>query len=205
MKRNVSSILIGAGTALILAALGLFFYNQQEAAAADRSVTALLPKLRSQIESNQSSHSGQGLPELTESLTDPYSFEMDTLSVDGHDYIGYLMIPSLGIEMPIMSDWSMEKLRIAPSRYTGSVNGGDLVLMGHNYDRGFGQIPKLELGDAVYFRDVNGIVTAYQVVAKDVLSAESVEEMVSGEYDMTLFTCTYGGRERLTIRCEILS
>ncbi len=181
---------------MILAALGLFFYNQQEAAAADRSVTALLPELRTQIESNQSSGRESG------AVTDPYSLEMDTLSVEGHDYIGYLMIPKLGIEMPIMSDWSMEKLRIAPTRYTGSVNGSDLVLMGHNYDRGFGQLPKMELGDEVYFRDVTGVVTAYQVVAKDILSADSVEEMVSGEYDMTLFTCTYGGRDRLTIRCD---
>jgi sortase A len=29
-----------------------------------------------------------------------------------------------------------------------------------------------------------------------------VEEMESDEWDLTLFTCTIGGKSRVTIRCE---
>ena len=48
---------------------------------------------------------------------------------------------------------------------------------------------------------MNGIRTAYEVVALDVLVPAAVEEMIAGEYDMTLFTCTYGGKSRVTVRC----
>ncbi len=202
MKRKVSNVLIGVGSVLILSALAIFSYNAQEAAAADQWAMELMPKLMMQIESNQGTYDEQKPSEAAEHLPDPYSTVMDTLAVDGNDYIGYLMVPKLGLEMPIMSDWSMEKLRVSPCRYAGSIGGDDLVLMGHNYDRGFGQLPKIEIGNDIYFRDVNGVVTSYRVVAKDILAAASVEEMVSGEYDMTLFTCTYGGQNRLTIRCE---
>ena len=41
----------------------------------------------------------------------------------------------------------------------------------------------------------------YQVEAIDVLEATAVEEMVAGDYPLTLFTCTYGGKNRLTVRC----
>ncbi len=205
MKPRISNILIGLGTLLILAALVLFAYNQQEAASADRAAKDQLSKLMMQMETSRRENDGKSHLDMVQHLTDPYTAVMDTLTVDGHEYIGYLTIPDLGIEMPIMSDWSMEKLRIAPCRYSGSVGGNDLVLMGHNYDRGFGQLPQIEVGSEIYFRDVNGIMTVYQVVAKDILAATSVEEMVSGEYDLTLFTCTYGGQNRLTIRCEKMS
>lgn len=202
MRNKFSNLLIGIGSVLVLAALMLFLYNQREASAAKQTAMELLDDLVVQIESNRPEAAGQQISAATEHLPDPYSTVMDTVSVDGYQYIGYLTIPSLDMEMPIMSDWSREKLRIASCRYAGSVGGNDLVLMGHNYDSGFGQLFQINVGDAVYFRDVNGTVTAYQVVAKDVLAASAVEEMISGEYDLTLFTCTYGGQNRMTIRCE---
>lgn len=205
MKIKLSNVLIAVGSIMVLAALALFSYNQWESSQADQATMELLPKLVDEIESNQSETIGQEGPSGTESLLDPYSTVMDTVSVDGHDYIGYLMIPSLNMEQPIMSDWSMKKLKIASCRYYGSVNGNDLVLMGHNYDRGFARLSKIEIGAEVYFRDVNGITTAYKVVETDILAPTSVEEMVSGEYDLTLFTCTYGGKTRRTIRCDKIS
>ena len=35
-----------------------------------------------------------------------------------------------------------------------------------------------------------------------VVSFTAVEEMTAGEYDLTLFTCTYGGQSRVTVRCD---
>ena len=54
----------------------------------------------------------------------------------------------------------------------------------------------------VAFTDMNGVVTRYQVVDMDELSPYAVAEMVSGEFDLTLFTCTYGGKKRVTVRCD---
>jgi sortase A len=74
--------------------------------------------------------------------------------------------------------------------------------MAHNYASHFGGLSKLSEGDSVIFTDMDGIVTAYEVVAQDVLAPNAVEEMTSGDFDLTLFTCTYGGKSRVTVYCD---
>jgi sortase A len=49
---------------------------------------------------------------------------------------------------------------------------------------------------------MNGIATEYFVVGRDVLEPNAVEEVTSGHFDLTLFTCTYGGRTRVTVYCD---
>ena len=87
-------------------------------------------------------------------------------------------------------------LEMAPCRYYGSIGGEDLVLMAHNYASHFGRIDELRPGDTVCFTDMDGISTWYQVTVRDLLPPTAVEEMTSGGSDLTLFTCTYGGRTR---------
>ena len=65
------------------------------------------------------------------------------------------------------------------------------------------RLAELAEGDSVVFTDMDGIATVYQVVAQDVLSATAVEEMTAGVFDLTLFTCTYGGKSRMTVYCDI--
>ena len=60
----------------------------------------------------------------------------------------------------------------------------------------------LQVGDAVYFTDVGGNVISYEVSATEILKPTQVEEMRNSSWDLTLYTCTYGGRERVTIRCK---
>ena len=103
-----------------------------------------------------------------------------------------------------MADWSYPQLRIAPCRYSGSIWSDDMVLMAHNYARHFGQLSRLSIGEEVIFKDVNGITITYEVMAIDTLNPTEVEDMTSGEYDLTLFTCTYGGKSRVTVRCDRL-
>ena len=54
------------------------------------------------------------------------------------------------------------------------------------------------------FADMDGKVWKYQVVATDVLPADAVEEMTSGEYDLTLYTCATNRTHRITIRCDLV-
>ena len=49
---------------------------------------------------------------------------------------------------------------------------------------------------------MDGLATRYEVTATEVLNPTAVEDMTSGEYDLTLFTCTYGGENRITVRCD---
>ena len=189
------------GFLMVLAASALFLWNQREAELAEEAVTAVLPQIIQEIPEEPER---EVLAELAapEEILDPSAFEMTEVVINGYAYIGYLSLPALELELPILSDWTYKKLQISPCRYFGSVRGGDMVIMAHNYPKHFGNLSKLRLGDSVVFTDMDGVVTKYQVVGQDVLSPDAVEEMTSGEYDLTLFTCTYGGKSRVTVYCD---
>lgn len=126
--------------------------------------------------------------------------EMPTLQIGKQSYIGYIELPTLGLSLPVMSEWSYPKLRIAPCRYTGSVYDDSLIILAHNYTRHFGGIKDLAIGDPVQFIDAEGNIYQYTVAKHETLEKRDVREMVENEYDLTLFTCTYGGRNRITVR-----
>ena len=194
------------GVILLGGALVLFVHNQREASQAEMQSVTLLPQLMQVIEESENTAAepvtyAQPVGTPVEFL-DPSAFEMTEVQINGYAYIGYLSIPKLNLELPIMADWDYNRLRIAPCRYVGSVRGEDLVIMAHNYASHFGGLSKLTEGDSVIFTDMDGVVTVYQVVAQDILDPYAVEEMVSGEFDLTLFTCTYGGQSRVTVYCD---
>ena len=151
-----------------------------------------------QVNAQEATTTETTLPETEPTVSVP---EMPTQTVNGWDYIGYLSIPSLDLTLPIQSQWSYEGLRVAPGRFYGSTYTGDLVLTAHNYSQHFGRIGDLQPGDTVCFTDMDGHVTNYRVTALETLAPEDVEGMLSGEYDLTLFTCTVGGKSRVTVRC----
>ena len=50
--------------------------------------------------------------------------------------------------------------------------------------------------------DMDGNVFSYEVSSLETLSPYAVSDMTSGDWDLTLFTCTVGGQSRLAIRCD---
>ncbi|MBE6882424.1 MAG: sortase [Oscillospiraceae bacterium] len=196
MKAKIGTFLMIIGSVLIFAALGLFIYNEHEQNLAAESVSKLMPQLVEAIRVQKEETSEPVLPTVNPQK------EMKTAEIDGHEYIGFVGIPALGLELPVMADWDYDKLKIAPCRYSGSVFTGDLVVMAHNYKKHFGSLSTLRPGDSVTFTDMEGQTLYYEVAALDVLSSTAVEDMTSGEFDFTLFTCTYGGESRVTVRCD---
>lgn len=198
MRNKLGSLLIVLGALLIAAALALLMHNHQEQLRAASASQQAIPKVVEAI------HSRHAEPEPSPEPEDPAEPvpDMAVVEIDGYDYIGFLGIPSLELELPIMSDWSHTQLQIAPCRYAGSTYTNDMVLMAHNYDMHFGRIRDLKTDDIITFTDMDGKTIEYRVVALDVLAADAVEEMIAGEYDLSLFTCTYGGHSRVTVRCD---
>lgn len=129
--------------------------------------------------------------------------EMPTVEVDGNLYIGTLEIPALELSLPVMSEWSYPKLKIAPCRYTGSAYQNNMVIAAHNYATHFGQLKNLTPGDSILFTDADGNLFSYQVGELEVLGPTDIEDMVDSGWELTLFTCTYGGKTRLTVRCQL--
>ena len=128
--------------------------------------------------------------------------EMPVITIEQEDYLGTLTIPSLGLTLPVLDDWSYPKLKKAPCRYVGSVYQDDMVIAAHNYTTHFGSINKLRSGDTMTFRDADGNTFIYEVIELEILQPTDVEEMQTGDWDLTLFTCTVGGSSRVTVRCE---
>ena len=128
--------------------------------------------------------------------------DMPVVDVEGRSFIGTVQVPSLGLLLPIQSEWAKENAKVSVCRYEGSAYENDLIICGHNYSEHFGTLGELTTGDSVIVTDMNGKSFYYQVVNIETLGAYDVEKMESGEWDLTLFTCTVGGANRVTVRCE---
>ena len=196
------------GISLVLGAAYLLRINRQENTVAQESSEGVLSSLVQQIQENTEETLAESdtMPELerykpVDLLTEEEK-KMTEVMIRGIPYIGYLSIPKLELDLPIISTWNYSQLKVAPCRYVGTVLGEDLVLMAHNYKSHFGKISQLETGDAVTFTDMDGNIINYEVVGEDILEPTAVEEMTAGIYDLTLFTCTYGGQYRVTVYCD---
>lgn len=191
MKRKLGAVLIALGTALVLSALGLYLVNRQ---ASDHAMQV----------------SRQVMPQMVERITlrreqepEPYYGSLPVESIDGYGYVGYLSIPALELEQPVLSELDLQGLEIAPCRYSGDRADRGLVIGGHNYSHNFGRLSRLRVGDDVSFVDMDGRQYDYQVSEVEILPPTAVEEMISTDYDLTLFTCTFGGADRIAVRCDL--
>ena len=128
--------------------------------------------------------------------------DMPVVDVEGRSFIGTVQIPSLGLLLPIQNEWGKDNAKVSVCRYEGSAYEDDLIICGHNYSEHFGTLNELATGDSIIVTDMNGKSFYYQVVNIETLGAYDVEKMESGEWDLTLFTCTVGGSNRVTVRCE---
>lgn len=198
MKRKIGKLLMGTGMLLILAAFLLTAYNIWEAKKADEASGQILGHLEDVIDRQNDLEDEQKNP-LYQLYPD---MEMPVVEIDGISYIGILEIPSLNLKLPVAAEWSYPNLRSSPCRYKGSVYQDNMIIAGHNYNRHFGRLKDLNPGDGVCFTDVDGNRFGYEVVDMEAIPGTAVEDMEAGEWDMTLFTCTYGGKSRVTIRCR---
>ena len=197
MARRRYKILIGVGLLLIAAALALVAYNIADAQRAAKSAAQALEALE-QASPAVSAAEPDAAPAY---VADP-DMEMPTVTVEGNDYIGQLDIDALGLSLPVISEWSYPALKVAPCRYTGSAYQDNMIIAAHNYSSHFGRLSQLSAGDAVRFTDVDGNVFTYTVSQIEDLPGTGIEEMQAGDWDLTLLTCTLGGRTRLTVRCD---
>lgn len=192
------------GSALIIAALALFLYNAREQTAAAEAAAEVMPQLVEVIQHRVEEAETVTQPPVEEetAVTLPEARTMAEETINGYGYVGFIGLPTLEMELPILAKWDYRRLQIAPCRYWGDMYSDDLVIMAHNYRTHFGRISELRVGDTVTVTDMDAVTVEYEVVAVDILDPTAVEEMIAGDYDLTLFTCTYGGKSRVTVRCD---
>lgn len=190
------SFLIGLGLLLIAAAFCLTGYNLWDEQRALQTVEQVREETKENVALEDAYEETEPAYKLNPEMAMPEK------EIDGWKYIGVLTIPSQGIELPVISEWSYPALKVAPCRYMGSAYKDDFIIAGHNYRVHLGRIKNLQPGDMVYFTDMDGNEFQYEVVVCETLMPRDIEGMKSGEWDLTLFTCTLGGQYRVTVRCE---
>ncbi len=114
------------GLVLLAAAVLLGVYNVVTDKRGGSSADTFLTEMQSQLEERQAE--AAETPEDTtepEGILSEYQTETFTeetlLEIDGQYYLGYISIPAIGIELPVLSEWSYANLKIAPCRYEGKI------------------------------------------------------------------------------------
>lgn len=190
MKRNKRGmIFIAVGVTLLLVASGLYVKNIYEDKKAGEYASGLLNQLVAQ-EKRQIINKNENLP---------------IIEIDGDAFIGKIVIDKLGTTLPVFDEWSYERLKKAPCRYSGSIATDNLIIAAHNYKSHFGDLKTLEKDDEIIFVDANGKKYKYAVKEITFLDGTAVTDMQSGKWDFTLFTCTKSGKQRVTVRCDKIS
>lgn len=125
----------------------------------------------------------------------------ETVMLGEYSLLGVLRIPSLGLALPVMSDWSYPLLTAAPCRYSGSLAEGDLVILGHSYRSHFRCLWTIEPGTEVELTDAAGETHSFIVAAVETVPGTAAAALPS-DYPLTLFTCTADSAHRVLVRCE---
>ncbi len=149
----------------------------------------------------ETTEAAEGAEEF-EGTDDEAADQEEELMIDGIGYLGYLSFPEFGRDLPVIADWDYEKLKEAPVRYDGTFEENNIVIAGHAYKSHFRFFEDEKPGFRVIFTDPFGNETVYRIVEKEVLQPTEIERMKIGDWDMTLFTCTYSGKARLALRCS---
>lgn len=195
MKNKLGAVLMLCGVILLAAAVPLIWHNQNESHSAEAIVNATLPLVKKSIlQANK--------PEASQSTVWQAIDSQASVTVGDSEYLGILAIPSLSLELPIHTEWSEAALKTAPCRQQGSALTDDLVIAGHNYTEHFGRLDRLTTGETLTLTLPSGEEIKYTVAEISTLSPTAVDEVLESSYPLTLYTCTFSGRERIVVRCN---
>ena len=191
MSRCFGIVCILLGVCCLLSAAGLVVYNKWDDKNAQKASQDMLQEIQQQIAEESDSENVEQHPQ-----------QMPVGEIKGYEYIGILTIPALEVELPVLTDWSYAKLKVAPCLYYGNCYEPDFVIAAHNYQSHFGRLSKLQAGDIVTFTDVSGNIYGYEVILIETLAENATKEMITSGFDLSLYTCTPGGGSRVTVRCN---
>lgn len=133
-------------------------------------------------------------------------------SPDGTKYVvdSILNIPSLEINYPVLSETTDELLKISLNKFWGGDPNtvGNYCIVGHNYDGKdifFGKLHKIQKDDIVELKDKTGEIVKYKVYNTFIVQPTDVactSQLTNGKREITLITCSDGGKTRLVVKCR---
>lgn len=207
-SKSTGNGFIVAGAVLIFLASALVLYNEVDNYRCEKAAEGVLNEVADYVdyeaaineilEGNKENPSTAVPPDTLL----PEEYVEKTFVIQDVEYIGVINIPAIDITLPVTSDWDMKKMKSAACRYSGSKGNDDLIICAHNLKAFFSGIKSLDTDDIIIFVDAEGTAYSYRVIQIGTISAYDTEKMLSGseEWDITLFTCTYGGSDRYAVR-----
>ena len=181
--KNKGVVFLIIGCILLLVACGWYAYNIIE-------------------DKNAGQYAAEILHEFNEAQNEKTDKDTPIITVGGNAFCGKVIIEKLSVELPVYDEWNYTRLKSAPCRYMGSIDRNDIIIAAHNYRSHFGLLNTLVIGDEIEFVDAYGRSHLYEVCELITLDGSAVSDMQSGGWDLTLFTCTKGGEQRVTVRCN---
>ena len=166
----------------------------------------ILKNVRQVVEEQQNPSTEEG--SLEQPISNEYTTEYTT--EDGqttYSAESIVKIPSLGIEYPVLSEWSEELLKISVNKFWGPKPNevGNYVIVGHNYKSGkmFGKLKSINMGDIIELTDLTGRTIKYVVSEKYIIEDDDTRctsQLTNGRRKITLITCSNGGAKRLVVQ-----
>ena len=196
MKSKAGIFLMLAGGAAIIFSLIIIAVNIRLDSQGKKNSENVLNILESEIssysedENNITYTDGNGLK------------KSKTISVDNNYYSGIIDIPEIGIKLPVMSEWNYDNLNISPCLFYNDEKNNRKIIAGHNYSSHFGKLKQLKKGDYIIFTNAENKRVIYKVLQTEILGSTDTDKMLGGDdWNLTLFTCSLSGYERVTVRC----
>ena len=126
-----------------------------------------------------------------------------------YEYIGRIVIPKIGVDYPILSETSVELLKVAPCKFHGGNPNevGNLCIAGHNYrrkNRFFSDLDELVVGDIVEITDLSERTIQYEIYDIHSVVPEDrsdTTQVTNGKKEVTLITCTDDSKQRIIVKC----
>ena len=186
----------------------LAFMNEQDNTTISKDENALIVKLtqdatlnaeeyekESEQNANKLSYGGA----VTSKYTAPDGTE--------YEYIGRIVIPKIGVDYPILSDTSVELLKVSVCKFHGGNPNevGNLCIAGHNYrnNRFFSKVDTLSVGDIIEITDLSKRTIQYEIYDIHTVNENDrsdTTQYTNGRKEVTLITCTDDGEQRIIVR-----
>ncbi len=202
---SVACLVVGGG-------LGIYhFYNENQIEAMNNEIVSMMS---AQMDRENAGNEINVLDtvnvasddESDQEVSDSQQQKESLVPEDGREYIGIIEVKELGIRLPVLKNYTDADMKTTPCVYFGTRENDNLVIVGHNYDSQFGNFNKLDSS-----LEVNATLTLldgtkyyYKSKLLENLNPNQIDEMLSGEWDMTLFTCSYSGEKRIALRFDLV-
>lgn len=203
--RKHGFVFLAVGFVILLTGVVLWGKNLQTAQAAGERADRLLSQVEQTIATQPASASSAAPALQSQSVKVKSASAVPAFTLpERAGSIGILRIPSLELTLPVQAQYSAAALQTSPSRYTGE--HGEIsrfVICGHSYRRHFGTLQLLQTGAAVSFTNMDGTVFSYHVSEVTEIAPDDISALQSGDWDLSLFTCSPTGKKRILVRCQL--